>query len=237
MSLPAASVAAILPAAGQSRRFGGTRKKIFEPLGAHPVWYHAAVALRRRSEVGPIVLAVAEADLAIWEGEFAAALAELNATVVRGGAERVESVAAALAKVPNADWVAVHDAARPLVGQDDLGRVFDAAAESDAALLAAPLRGTIKRRRFLPSTDDAATQVDVTMDRTLLYEALTPQVFRGTLLREAYARWRGFPVTDDAQLVERMGHPVRLVEGSPINLKITVADDLRIARALLHRDD
>lgn len=230
--LPAGGVAAILPAAGKSRRFGGPEKKIFLRLAGRPVWYHAAAALRRRREVGPLVLAVDREDMPRWESEFGELLSELDATLVPGGAERVESVRNALAAVPSAEWIAVHDAARPLVTDGDLERVFAAAAESEAALLASRLRGTVKRQRW--SGEQAATvTVDRTVDRSTLWEALTPQVFRGTLIREAYARWRGFPVTDDAQLVERCGHDVRLVEGLATNLKITVAADLRVARALL----
>lgn len=232
-SLPAGSVAAILPAAGKSRRFGGPEKKIFLRLAGRPVWYHSAAALRRRREVGPLVLAVDGEDLPRWESEFDELLRELNATVVLGGAERVESVRNALDVVPSAEWIAVHDAARPLVTDEDLGRVFAAAAESDAALLAVRLRGTVKRQRCL---GEQAVTVDRTVDRSTLWEALTPQVFRGELIREAYARWRGFPVTDDAQLVERSGHDVRLVEGLATNLKITVAADLRVARALLESE-
>ena len=150
-----------------------------------------------------------------------------------GGDERADSVLAGLAVAGDAAWIAIHDAARPLLSDDDIGRVFAAADHTGAALLAARVRGTIKRQQP-PSmaVEKAAAQVRATVDRSELWEALTPQVFRTELLREAYQKWRGFPVTDDAQLVERMGHAVSLVEGSPINLKITVSDDLSIAKAL-----
>jgi 2-C-methyl-D-erythritol 4-phosphate cytidylyltransferase len=116
--------------------------------------------------------------------------------------------------------------------------VFHAAAEVGAALLACPVRGTIKRHarpvgKPSGATNEAATRVQQTVDRSDLWEALTPQVFQYDILQDAFTRWQGFPVTDDAQLVERAGHPVALVEGSPTNIKITVADDLRIASALL----
>lgn len=224
--LAAESIAVILPAAGKSRRFGGDRKKIFSPLGDSVVWEHAVRRLRWRVEVGRIVIAIDPDDAAIWRDEFADAVAQHRVELVEGGDERVESVRAAIATVGDVPWIAVHDAARPLVRDQDLTALFAAAEIAGAALLAAPVRGTLKR-------EGKSGSVAHTVDRRQLWEALTPQLFSGPLLRAAYDRWTGFPVTDDAQLVERAGHEVRLVEGSPTNLKITVADDLAIAEALL----
>ncbi|XZE53330.1 2-C-methyl-D-erythritol 4-phosphate cytidylyltransferase [Planctomycetaceae bacterium SH139] len=233
---PPGSVAAILPAAGKSRRFGGSGKKIFELLDDRPVWFHAAAALRRRPEVGTIVLVIDPADEPIWREQFQSAIELLDARLVLGGAERADSVLAGLAAAERAAWIAIHDAARPLISGDDIGRVFAAAAETGAALLATRVRGTIKRQQP-PRNAAEIAQVQATVDRSQLWEALTPQVFRAELIRGAYAKWRGFPVTDDAQLVERMGHAVSLVKGSPMNLKITVSDDLSIAKALFAARD
>lgn len=220
------SIAVILPAAGKSRRFGGERKKIFSPLGDSLVWEQAVRRLRRRAEVGRIVIAIDPNDAAIWHGECAAAVERHRVELIPGGDERVESVRAAIATLGEAPWIAVHDAARPLVRDQDLSALFAAAEISGAALLATPVRGTLKR-------EGQSGWVGQTVDRRELWEALTPQLFRGPLLRAAYDRWAGFPVTDDAQLVERSGAKVRLVEGSPTNLKITVTDDLAIAESLL----
>lgn len=226
MTLAAESIAVILPAAGKSRRFGGERKKIFSPLGDSVVWEQAVRRLRRRTEVGRIVIAIDPDDAGIWRGEFAAAVERHRVELVEGGAERVESVRGAIRTLGDAPWIAVHDAARPLVRDQDLSALIAAAEIAGAALLATPVRGTLKR-------EGKPGIVAQTVDRRQLWEALTPQLFRGSLLRAAYDRWAGFPVTDDAQLVERSGAEVRLVEGSPTNLKITVADDLAIAEALL----
>lgn len=226
VTLAAESIAVILPAAGKSRRFGGDRKKIFSRLDDRMVWEHAVGRLRRRPEVGRIVIAIDADDADLWNGECAEAVARHRIELVHGGGERVESVRLALATLEDAEWIAVHDAARPLVRDEDLASLFAAAESSAAAILATPLRGTLKREG-----DDG--WIRETVDRRQLWEALTPQLFRGSLLREAYARWNGFPVTDDAQLVERAGEKVRLVVGSPTNLKITVADDLAVAAALL----
>jgi 2-C-methyl-D-erythritol 4-phosphate cytidylyltransferase len=225
------SIDVVLPAAGKSRRFAAQRKKIFSLLGGSMVWTHAARRLRRRPEIGRIVIAIDADDQEIWDSQCAADVQSLGVELVVGGSERVDSVKSALQILTQSEWIAVHDAARPLVDDRDLDALFAAAARTDAALLAVPLRGTVKRRR----REDLL--VDTTVDRSLLWEALTPQLFRATILRQAYQRWNGFPVTDDAQLVERIGHPVSLVEGSPKNLKITVAEDLRLAEALLVADD
>ena len=157
--------------------------------------------------------------------------AELGVAVVVGGAERFDSVRAGIDRLAEIDdaapWIAVHDAARPLVSAADIDAVILAAAKHRAAILATPVRGTLKRGR-----DDG--QAIATVDRSDLWEALTPQVFATPVLRQAYDRYRGRPVTDDAELVERSGTPVCLVAGSAENLKITRAEDLEIAEAI-HR--
>jgi len=121
----------------------------------------------------------------------------------------------------------VHDAARPLVSATEVRNVVDAAAQTGAAVLATPISGTLKRRGEQGNT--------TTIDRNELWEALTPQVFRFEIIDAAYRRWRGRPVTDDAEMVERSGFPVTLVPGSAENLKITRAEDLTLAHAILSR--
>lgn len=224
---PHGSVAVILPAAGRSQRFlaANEQKKIFAPLAGRPVWEHAAERLRSCEAVGRMVAVIAEEDRQRWETEFAESRRRLDVDIVIGGKERVESVQAAMRTIPDAEWIAVHDAARPLVTWEDVAAVFSAAYRDGAAILATPVRGTLKR-------DNGDLSDCRTLDRSRIWEAQTPQVFRGDWLREAYQRWRGRPVTDDAQLVELAGHPVRLVHGSDTNLKITRPEDLRVAEAL-----
>ena len=235
MTLAPASVAVILPAAGKSRRFGCDEKKIFARLGDRPVWEHAVGRLRQCTEIGEIIVAIAPEDQQLWDQHLRAAHHDYRVTLVHGGAERVDSVLAGLQLVKNSPWIAIHDAARPLIRLEDLKRLFQAAEHSGAAILAKRLSGTIKREAILETkmTTDHGPRIGHTVDRRGLWEALTPQVFKNEILTSAYQRWRGFPVTDDAQLVERAGYPVHLVEGSPTNLKITVGDDLLVASALL----
>jgi 2-C-methyl-D-erythritol 4-phosphate cytidylyltransferase len=127
---------------------------------------------------------------------------------------------------PDVEWVAVHDAARPLVRPEDVGRVLAAAARTGAALLAVPVRDTLKRVRD--------GRVVETLARAECWAAQTPQAFRLALLREALAKAEaeGFVATDDAQLVERLGAPVEIVAGDPANLKITWPEDVALAEAV-----
>ena len=153
----------------------------------------------------------------------------MNVQVADGGAERFESVANALALVkPEADFVAVHDAVRPCVTEELIQSVFTKAQTSGAAILASPVSETVKEV-------DGQRQVRSTVSRQGLWAAQTPQVFRRDWLIEAYARRAelGKDITDDAQLVEALGHAVHVVEGSPLNLKITTKADLALAEAVL----
>ena len=222
-------IAAILPAAGSGQRFGSSCNKLFAELSGQPLWFHAVSRLAASSWVGRVVMAVSAADEPIFRGKYASLVDELGVELVRGGAERTDSVRAALDSVdrdPKIRYVAIHDAARPLVRASDLASVFAAVSQSDAAILATPISGTVKREL-------EGGRASETVDRRELWLALTPQVFRLGLLKEAYAKHNGRPATDDAQLVERLGHKVTLVRGSSDNLKITYPEDLLIATAIL----
>ena len=147
--------------------------------------------------------------------------------IVLGGDERWQSVENALAKLlPSIEFVAVHDAARPLVTSNDFDRVLQAAREHGAAILGEPIHGTVKRT-------DADGWIEATVPRERLYQAQTPQVFRRDWLEAAYANRKQTHPTDDAQLVEAIGKRVYLVAGSRINLKITTQEDLRWAEVAL----
>jgi 2-C-methyl-D-erythritol 4-phosphate cytidylyltransferase len=151
----------------------------------------------------------------------------MGVDVVDGGAERADSIQNALARVkPDIEYVAVHDAARPCIANEWITKVFDEAQRTAAAILAIPVGGTLKRV-------SANRTIEETVSREKLWEAQTPQVFRRELLLEAYAKRDGFTATDDAQLVERIGHAVSVVQGSAINVKITTREDLRLAEQAL----
>jgi 2-C-methyl-D-erythritol 4-phosphate cytidylyltransferase len=216
-----------MPAAGKSSRYRDKYyKKPFAPLQDRAVWLHSAEKFLQRDDVRQLILVVAPEDHEHFQQKFGANVAILGIDVVLGGAERTDSVRAALAKVrEEIDLVAVHDAARPCLASEWIDEVFAAATRSGAALLAVPVVSTLKRV--------VGHKVVETVSRTDLWEAQTPQVFRRDWLVEAYARHAGSSATDDAELVQRMGHEVSVVAGSPINLKITTRDDLRLAAEAL----
>jgi len=220
--------AVILPAAGKSSRFRDQHyKKPFAPLDGRPVWMHAADRFANRKDVVQSLLVIAPEDREHFAEKFGGNAALLGIEVVEGGAERYDSVAKALERLkPEAEFVAVHDAARPCIADEWIDAVFAAAAKTGAAILAAPVTNTLKRA----GGDHLITE---TIARENLWEAQTPQVFRRQLLTDAYARRGNQAATDDAQLVERLGQKVTIVPGSPMNVKITTKEDLRIAAALL----
>lgn len=223
-----AKFAVILPAAGKSSRFSlQKRKKTFVELKGRAVWLRAVEHFANRDDVIQTIVVLAPEDVEFFKEKFAPNLAFMNVELATGGAERADSVRNALARVrPEADFVAVHDAARPLLVQEWIDRVFRAAEQSGAAILATPVTSTLKRSR-----PDGT--IDETVSRERLWAAQTPQVFRRQLLLDAYAKQGALNPTDEAQLVERFGHPVTLVEGSQLNFKITTHDDFRLAEAAL----
>jgi 2-C-methyl-D-erythritol 4-phosphate cytidylyltransferase len=223
-----AKFAVILPAAGRSSRFADKHyKKPFAPLDNRAVWMHSAERFIHRSDVIQTIVVIAAEDREYFNFKFASNVAILGIEVVHGGAERSDSVANALAKIkPEADFVCIHDAVRPCITDQWIGRIFDAAEQSGAAIFAIPVSGTLKRL-------GKDMKIAETVSRSGLWEAQTPQVFRRDLILEAYAKRGNFEPTDDAQLVERLGKPVTVVPGSPINLKIATKEDLRLAEQAL----
>lgn len=222
-----ARFAVILPAAGKSTRFHQKRKKTFVDLKGRAVWLRAAELFVNRDDVVQTLVVVSPEDLDWFKEKFAPNLAFMNVDIIPGGSERADSVRNALARVrPEADFVAVHDAARPLLVAEWIDRVFRAAEQTGAAILATPVTSTLKRAR-----PDGT--IDETVSRAALWAAQTPQVFRRQLLLEAYAKQGTLQPTDEAQLLEQQGVPITLVEGSPLNIKITTNDDFRLAEVAL----
>lgn len=220
--------AVIIAAAGKSSRYRDKNyKKPFAPLANRAVWLHSAERFLGRDDVKQLILVISAEDREDFNSKFAANTAILGIDVVDGGAERADSIERALARVkPEMDFVAIHDAARPCFANEWVTSVFEAAEKSGAAILAIPVSGTLKR----VGPDHKIVE---TVPRDGLWEAQTPQVFRRSLIMEAYAKRGGFKATDDAQLVERIGEPVTIVQGSPVNIKITAREDLRLAEKAL----
>jgi 2-C-methyl-D-erythritol 4-phosphate cytidylyltransferase len=223
-----ATFAVILAAAGKSSRFHNKNyKKPFVPLADRAVWLHSTEKFLNRDDVKQLIMVVSPEDREDFLSKFGANVAILGLEVVDGGTERSDSIANALEHVrPDVDFIAVHDAARPCIATEWIDRVFAAAEKTGAAILAIPVSGTLKRV-------GADHTIAETVPRNDLWEAQTPQVFRRDLLMKAYAARKGAAATDDAQLVEQLGHTVSIVPGSPVNIKITTGEDLHLAAQAL----
>lgn len=211
----------IIPAAGEGRRLGGDTAKAFVDLAGAPM-------ICRTMERFDGAAFIAQRVVAVRPGDVEAArkhLTKWDVTVVEGGALRQHSVAAALRETRCA-YVAIHDGARPFISQDLIRRVLEAALRTGAAIAAVPVTDTIKR------VENGL--IRETVSRDCLWAAQTPQAFRTDLIRRALMGidGQGIEVTDDARLVEMLGHTVRIVEGERENIKITTPEDLERARGL-----
>lgn len=230
--MPVVSVSAVIVAAGRGERLGVGEEKAFVHLWDRPMLAHTLQPFSACAAVTEIVVVASAAGIPRVE-ELARrwSLGKI-ARIVEGGAHRCDSVMAGVASTDaTAEWVAVHDAARPLLSVEDLDQVITAARQvpDGGAILAVPVKPTIKR------VAAGGLTIEATVPRDQLWEAQTPQVFGRGLLVEAYrlARERRQTPTDEASAVEAMGRPVKVVQGSYRNLKITTAEDLAIAEALL----
>jgi 2-C-methyl-D-erythritol 4-phosphate cytidylyltransferase len=222
-------VTAIVPAAGSGVRFGGVVPKQYLPMAGLPLLAWTLRALAASGQVDCTVLAVAAGQEARCRAEILEPNGLRVDRLVSGGADRQASVYAGLSEVPaDTDLVLVHDGARPLVTAQIIRVAVEAAEADGAAVVALPVTDTIK-------VADGERRVEDTLPRGRLWAAQTPQVFRAAWLREAHAKalTDGFRGTDDSVLVERLGYTVRLVPGSPDNLKITTVADLAQAEQIL----
>lgn len=221
-----AKVSVIVPAAGSGKRFGSQHNKIFQRIKGQPIFIRTLEAFTSRDDVVQVQLVASAADAEEIKDRFGGNLGFMGVSLCIGGAQRSDSVRNALSKVSaDADLVCVHDAVRPCVSALWIDAVFAQAARSGAAILAYPVHGTLKKV-------SGAGVIDETVPRADLWEAQTPQVFRKDLLLAAYAGDLS-GATDDAQLVEAAGHPVRVVMGDPRNVKITTPGDLALAAAVI----
>ncbi|RMG36477.1 MAG: 2-C-methyl-D-erythritol 4-phosphate cytidylyltransferase [Gammaproteobacteria bacterium] len=217
---------AVIPAAGVGRRMGASLPKQYLPLGDRLVIDHSIERLLLHPSIDGLCVVLGEHDQWWDQTEFAG-----HPDVVRvpGGAERCDSVLNALrwliSHAHADDWVLVHDAARPCVTRDEISRLVEVAeAEDVGCVLGMPVRDTMKRT-------GAGGVVRETVEREGLWHAFTPQMFRLGALHDAItaALAAGVSVTDEASAMEWAGHPVRMVEGSPGNIKITRPGDLELA--------
>ncbi|MCB1776321.1 MAG: 2-C-methyl-D-erythritol 4-phosphate cytidylyltransferase [Candidatus Competibacteraceae bacterium] len=226
---------AMAPAAGAGKRMGSTIPKQYLSLAGRPVIAHTLNRLLGHARIAGLVVAISPGDE--WWPEVAARMVtDKPLQVVTGGAERCHSVLNGLEALwewahPD-DWVLVHDAARPCLTAGDLDRLLAEVADDPVGgLLAAPVRDTLKQA-------DDAQRITATVDRSRLWHALTPQMFRLGMLRDALRATlkTGRLVTDEAAAMEAAGFAPRLIEGRVDNVKITRPEDLALAEFYLtHR--
>ncbi|MCK4426739.1 MAG: 2-C-methyl-D-erythritol 4-phosphate cytidylyltransferase [Deltaproteobacteria bacterium] len=222
-------ISAIIVAAGASIRFGARIPKQFIALGGRPVLAWSLEVFERSSLINEMIVVVPPSDEVSAIEITRKWVHRVPVKVIPGGATRQESVKSGLDAVDaDLEWVAVHDAARPLVTLTQIEAVCFLAQEVGAAILAIPVQDTVK-------VVDEDGLIIRSQDRTRLYLAQTPQVCRKEDLRLAYklAEVKGIKATDEAGLLEVSGVAVGVVEGSPGNFKITTQEDLKMAEALI----
>jgi 2-C-methyl-D-erythritol 4-phosphate cytidylyltransferase len=223
------SVAAIICAAGASTRFGGKRKKAFVDVAGRAVFLRSVELFSDREDVKQVLLSIAPEDEELVNVKWGPNLKFFGVKIFLGGAERFDTVSKGIELVKDdIDLIAVHDACRCCVSEKIIEASIAAAAKSGAAIPACAVTATIKQVK-----DDAISR---TIDRSDLYEAQTPQVFSAELLRKAYANLDNLDkssISDDAQLVEALGHEVKIVESDSSNVKITHGTDIAIATAII----
>ena len=223
---------ALIPAAGRSLRFGGEAPKQYARLLGRPVIAHSIDALRRHVAVRGVTVVLAPDDR-LFEEQVRPAFADVGTAT--GGDSRARSVLNGLEAIartdPACEWVLVHDAARPCLGRDELERLVGEGIDSaDGAILAVPVRDTLKQA-------DRDRRIERTVDRSVLWAAQTPQLFRlhDLAARLADALAAGEEPTDEAGAMERAGRHPLLIEGCATNLKITGPGDLALAEFILRR--
>lgn len=221
---------AVVPAAGVGKRMQADRPKQYLPLGGKTVIEHTLSRLLVMNVFSAIAVAISDED-PYWP-ELAVAK-HVQIKTAPGGQERSDSVLSALGAfkghIGEHDWVLVHDAARPCVTAEDILQMID-------RLVDEPVGGILAL-----SSHDTLKQVDdgiirTTLDRRTIWRALTPQMFRYGLLRDALQQTQGNPaVTDEASALEMLGYTPKIVEGRPDNIKITRPEDLALARFYLEQ--
>lgn len=220
-------VFAVVPAAGFGRRMQTECPKQYLSIGNKTILEHAVAALLAHPRVERVIIAISDGDARFQQLPLAN---HPQITVVEGGSERADSVLAGLKAAGDAQWVLVHDAARPCLHQDDLANLLSLSETSRVGgILAAPVRDTMKR------AEPGIAAIAHTVDRNDLWHALTPQFFPRELLFDCLTRAlnEGATVTDEASALEYCGFHPQLVAGRADNIKVTRPEDLALAEFYL----
>ncbi len=221
---------ALIPAAGSGSRFGSTQPKQYELIDGLPMLEHTVRSLACQRGITCVFVVLAPGDTQFRRGGWTGYPAQV-VPLFCGGPTRASSVFNALMairdRVDDDDWILVHDAARPCVSHAELDRLMGSLETDEVGgLLALPVADTLKRA-------DSTQRVASTESREGLWRALTPQMFRYRLLVEAMHRAKAVLVTDEASAIERLGLQPKLVPGAATNIKVTYAEDIALAAAIL----
>ena len=222
-------ISCIVLAAGAGRRMGYSDNKVCMPLGHYTVLQWNLLHMKQWEGLEEVIVVVADGERSYIEEQVEAMQLPWTVKYAMGGVERQDSVASGLSQVSDvADIVLVHDGARPLATKELASRVIEGAKEYGAVVPAIPVVDTIKRV-------DSAGVVKETLVRSELYAMQTPQGFQRSVLLEAhaYAKEHSYQGTDDVSLVEFQGRPVHIVEGDRKNIKLTVPEDVAMAKKYL----
>lgn len=225
-----ADVSVIMPAAGLSIRMGANVRKPFIMIGEKPIFFYTLEKFSKLERVKEIIFVVNEKDRSTviekWEDELKAYKVT---KIVTGGERRQDSIYNGLSHL-NSDTkiILIHDAVRPLVKNDEIEAVIKSTEERGAAIVASPMKLTVKKV-------DSNLEIVETVPRHDLWMAQTPQGFKRDMLVNAYDKIKDTneEFTDDAEVVEKAGHRVGIVSGSYDNIKITTREDLKLAELLL----
>ena len=226
-------VAAIVLAAGEGKRFQGDIPKPLIPINKYPTLSYCLKALQGHRFIRDIIVVVNKGNAPGIRRLVTAHRIRKVTAIVNGGRLRQESVVNGLGAVgKDISFVLIHDGVRPFITPQMISAVISAAKRAGAAIVAVPVKATIKEVGQHRSRRGWRLRVIRTVPRQMLWEVQTPQVFRKEIIQMAFDKYGKQIVTDDAALVEKIGIPVEVVEGSYTNIKITTPDDLVIAEAV-----
>lgn len=226
-------VSAIIVAAGQGRRFGRGVSKAVYKINSKPIIAYSLDILNEHPQIKEIIVVGNSKNIKSIRGIINNNKIAKAVRVVLGGKERQDSVFNGLRAInPRGDFVLIHDAARPFITKGLVSLVIKEALKSKAAILGVPVKATIKKVVSCKSQVTRGLVIEKTLNRGNLWEVQTPQVFAKNLILNAYKKFGGFKVTDDAMLVEKSGQRVKMVLGAYQNIKITTPEDLIIAKGI-----